>query len=754
MQQQIGIELSVTGQQQVTSTLQQLELTLSQMTSRIHAFTNAWANMAAVTSGGMSIQRIAQQFSGIGREAATAAPEVRKLSEALRSVKPPVGVGALGNVANRQTSGVPAASGASTRTASGGGLGGAFNRFSADSPFSGIGAPMFMLRFMAWHQAFRMGMSGVKDVLLGGARQELTEPLRDLGAIGFNKNQLRTTEGSANQFVRGFWTGGGSKDYLKAAAQAGSAFDVNDPKYFKNSDIGIEQLNRITQQSMVLGAGGQMQADKAAKLLSSAIHSQLTFMPKEEREAYESGEKKVADLGEKTATKMAQIIKLSAIWGTDIANVMSYSMATALQKGWKMDDILAVAGGLVTAGQKGSKIGRGLKHILEAEPGSIANLMIAGGSDDIYAKWNSMKPADQKKLGNALASSVSKKMTSDPVGFFQQLGPVMARAEKRGVNLTSDLGLSKEWIGVLRSMSTEDFAKKWANYKQKMGPDAKWEDIMQYVTATQDDAGWMLIRLDNEWKAFKQGLARIVGGTSSVRGTLEGALDVLGGLTYALNVGDIDEWQLALSNLYLGLWNAFLAGITKPVRSLIEWVGSWDMFGNKDLNLQMPSLQQFGDMVVQLVQNYDQIFAKLMEKVNGVIGAARLIDQGKWGDAQQLLKDTFLGKAEVAAPQSMAPWGAGVRAPQWWINQQNSGQLDSGQGVDQPIESNPALPGGATVSPSSFNPTIQEGETKVNVQIGDRPIKDIVIDVVRQQAMLNGETYGSSSMGGSSWAFA
>jgi len=562
MNQQIGITYAVHGAEQVISTYQQMGQALSSFHMKL-------------TDMGRSLTTFHQRLSMFGRDTPGLKSAVRDLNVMNRELRDTSRVAEKATRELREATIAASRFGKAGRAAMAGG--GVMPVPTGDGPHGGGRAASqaglspfgFMGRYIVGSYAGYGAARMVKDIGFGAARKDIVEPLKDLGAIGFDAGQRKATEVMGQQFLRGVWSAGDIKDYLGAVAEVGSAMNVNDPS-FKGK--GLQELNKMAQYAATMGSVSQMKTPEASKLLMSTVHSQLFQMPDKTRKQYESGEIPMSRLAESTAGKISQIIKESSIWGKDVSLGLQYALPSALAKGWKLDTILAVLGTGKTAGYPGQKLGRGVRAILEGETGKIGALAMAGAEDStLWEKYKGLKGGEQKDLRGKLAVKIGKQIGEDPWSLFAKMGQWLDKAEARGIDPVQTLGLSKEWVGQMRLMSKPGFIEKGRSAEQSLKGTTGMDQARKYQADVQKDPGYMTTRLENSWTAVKQSMAR---GTP-LGGMVEGLLDTLDMITdmnssaskfnyktFATEMKDFGVhgvlfgWAQILSNMTIGMGQA------------------------------------------------------------------------------------------------------------------------------------------------------------------------------------------------------
>jgi hypothetical protein len=353
----------------------------------------------------------------------------------------------------------------------------------------------------------------------------LAKGLRDVGVLGFSVEEIDKLEKRADEFVKKFWVGGNKREYVDAFAEMGSAFDPNDSPYFKSVEQGRKTLQRMTEQAMVMGAATKMSSGKASELLGSVVQSQLAFMKADELEKYKKGIKDIGDLSEQTAAKISETVRVTAIWGTEIAQAFAYELPGAMQKGWSLDSLLAYTGMIKTAGIPASRAGRAMRMFMEKGPEDMAYLWFAGNADEeTAAKFKGLPEKDRKKMAEAFAPTASKLFNADPFGFGRQLGAMLEKAEGRGFQLGKIL--DTDFTQIFRAFLSPEMLSRMEQVAKQI-QDANLKKVESEAMKKAGDPGFFMQRIENAWTSMKDRLSLFADKSEKIPGLIDAVIKPL-----------------------------------------------------------------------------------------------------------------------------------------------------------------------------------------------------------------------------------
>jgi hypothetical protein len=741
--QEIGIVFGVKGDDVVDRTFIRIGESITRLYSQIDTLTTKFTGLMSSADASIGAFRgIAENLNSVGAAARTANSQLSNLNRELAVAQKvsnkisPVGAGGVAPVGAGTTK--PSKTG-SPRTES----------------QMGFGPAGFMARWWLYSSMFQGTGGMLKDVGLGAAREPLVNPLRDMAMIGFDKKQRLQTEIKGQDFLRKVWVAGGIEDYLKAVAEVGSALDVNDPQ-FKGQ--GVEALNRMAQNVMRLAASSQMTPQAASKSLMAATHSQLFQMPEKEQKAYAAGDKSIADLSETTAAKMAKIIKVSSIWGPDLSRFLDYSMPSALSKGWSLDMMLGYAGTMRTAGYPGQKVGRGLRSLLEAETGKMGLLAAAGSeNEDTFNLFKGLKGTEKKKLQEKLVPLINKQLKDDPIGLFEKMGKWIERAEQRGVDLQQSLGFSKEWVGHVRMASKPGTIARWRKSTEESSKATSMGEVQGQIDDAQDEVGTLTTRLDNSWKAFKQATAR-TGAAKNMVSSWTSAMDLM---TNAFNSDEKIGYLDVLKEGGNFLLHGVLGGINDELGKLGVEIGKSlkllpEDFKPPSFEEGLEQLKGIPEKLKSIVDSITEFSSKLGQGIDDVWNRIKSLSPfapGQDPTEKTIRQERELDKMRDTPVPKIEPkdmyQGDNPILQKILPGQQSS--LDDGGGSLQGamVQLASAITGvGGGQGGSALQGAGAEGGggTQVRVFIGERELRDIVIEAIRDHNMLNRNQWGNSSI--------
>lgn len=774
MNQQIGITYGSTGEEKVFSVFRQLDTHLDTLErklgsvektfNRFFGFIGRTANEALGP-----VNNLGRAFGTIRGTAESANKQVGELNANLagisrsrvpRDIFTPLTKGAKAAKSEISALNTSVEGLSRSRAAERPGL------FSARLPGTGRMQPgrealPYLARWFGMYAGGRAGYRSFEDIALGGARKELMEPSKDLAAVGFDALQRKRTEIAGQKFLRNVWAAGNIKDYLGAVAEAGSAIDVNDPRF---GGKGVDVLNKMGQSSAILGAVSQMRTEAASKLLMSTLHAQLFQMPDAQRVKYETGKADWGQFAETTAGKIGEIIKTSMIWGKDVQLGLSYALPSALSKGWSLDTILAMLGTGKTAGYPGQKFGRGLRAILEGETGKIGALSLAGGDEKVWAKYQAMTGSQKKAERGRMSVEIGRRMGTDPWGLFRDMGGWLDTAEKRGIDPQQGLGLSKEWIGQMRLMGKQGFISTAQKAEQQLRERKGLGPSMAALNDIQADSGWLGTRLSNSWTGLKQSLGR----DTPLGGMVDSWAAGMDMLADYNNSGAKFNYRTALRETKDFLVHGLGEGLYQTVKGFQQAIAQ--ELSHTFMPGKVPSLDA-------LRMFPSEIHAKFEGFVSGINGTFSSIDkavQGRleaWKKAfsdvnQWMTPDPWAGKLTPKMDKGTIAPGVGntlpkIETPKNPILQQiMPGRPASWDDDGSGLMVRPAIRGGdAGREPSPVSDSVlanaimalvsflsqdhRRGQQPIHVQIGDRAIRDVVVDTLVERDTVEGAKFSN-----------
>ncbi len=746
MNQNIGIVYSVAGAEKVIQSCEQIGRGLNNFLTQLGRVNRAMARFERTsdtfTTRLSSIRRSLGSFSGtkMRRGFDDTTSSVSRLNATLkRTERLARGVA----VQLRRASAVPPMRGGGVAAAGVMPLGPGVGISRRAQSQWGLSPYGFMGRWWGAYMGAHAGARFARNTMLGGARESMVDPLRDLTNVSLNKQARAYTEKEGFKFLQKYYAGGGIEDYLSAAAEVGSALDVN--------KIGVRALNRLTRTSALLGMGTQMSGEEATKLLMGTVHAQLAQMPKARSEAYLSGKADIGALGEKTAGKLYKIIQVASIWGKDVQNALAYALPTALEKGWKIDDLLGIVGTMKTAGHKAPKIGRFLKAFVEGETGKHAKLAIADDPEK-WARYKSLRGEARQEMLAKETTRMDQWLKRDPWGYFQRVGELAAAAEARGQNLVQQMGLSKQWVGQTRLLTKPSFIERARDQAQQVRGAEGLKELRRNLADVQTDSGYWSRRFGNTWKDIQSGM--------SAKSPIGGILDRnLAAMQMFADWNRGGKWNYAdvLGTGKDFLLHGLIGGISQEAANAYSDVGK--ALGLLDKRAKPVN---FEEQILRLNRIPDRIYGSVREMVNTSTRAAEnavtdalqtvknapyklwgAIKRGAAGMLPQFLdasqvpyrpgRDLVWGNQGPVMPDNVVPIRPDVQnPPQPAVPPEPPSLSDQGANLSEAIM---ALVG-ALGSQNNAAP-------QVKVMIGDREIRDLVVETLADQGTENRAPWGS-----------
>lgn len=757
MNQNIGISYEATGQDKIISAFEQMARGLDSFMTKIERIDSVLNRVGALFDrlagkaqhvdaafGRMAgMERTATTLKGVSRDAAALNAEL----QATNSLTSKMAAGLNAAVGSVQRFGAAMKQAAVGGPGMPGGPGGppvgpgSRGRGDAVTPW-GMGAYGFMGRWWLAYRGTQAARQGFTDIGMAGAREPLLDPMKDLAAVGFTSKQRTQAEILGQQHIAKYPAIGTLPDYLSAMAEAGSATNVNDPKY---RGRGVEQLSRAALAGMKMSAVSQLDPQTGTKLLMSAVHSQLMQMPESQRKVYEG--EKYGELAESTAAKIAKIIKVSQIWGTDVKHGLSYALPSALDKGWSLDTLLGYLGTMRTAGYTGQKAGRGLRAIMEAETGKIANLAIAANQGPSGLGWKDYQAAsstDQKKIHGEVLSRIKQRMQTDPFSLFQDMGKWIDVAESRGIDPVQHLKLSRDWVGQMRLTGKGGFVEEWRKSSDDVRrtrdmrePDAALADIQQ-------DPGYLKTRLGNAWTALEQSFGR----NHALVTMVDSWVSVMNEITEWNNAGGKIELPAALEKLKDFSVHGVIGGLYDTVNNLLSpleravgLLGPNERPATFEETLatvsSLPSkIAEAGKTVGELFGHVERGLSSISNAANGAMNFITGIEQKIDSILPKWVKNQFTPQPKTALPEQVMPNAAlperVMPAPEQ--SARTVPQMDAEFQL-QSYNGGQGLTDAIMQLVSVLGQSEQQPVPQVKVFVGDREIRDIVQEAIADHQM-------------------
>ena len=369
----------------------------------------------------------------------------------------------------------------------------------------------FMLRYRMYSGILDAMVYSLADIGMGRSRSKLADAMGELSAVAFTSGQKKQAEFAANVFSMKLWNVT-TEEYLQAMSATASAFDVN--------AIGFDNIRRMNEAAIRFGKLSKLSAEKSADLMTGIILQLMTRFPEDVAEKLKAGltanvkdygEVNLGGLSEKIAAQAAKAIQISTVWGPGIAGAFKYMLPELLEKGWSIPAALALLGSIKDAGFPAEQIGRATKETFLSAPADFAKTIL-WATDRWETEGEGMTRGQAKALNEEKTRILTKTIQgwlADP-GLFQKnmplLGEALRLAEKKGALPVEDLGLSKYFMSVTRTLTTagamERF-KEQLNLIQK----ADYDEVSQMAVEMLDDAGTAWARISNSFTRFYQTMA-------------------------------------------------------------------------------------------------------------------------------------------------------------------------------------------------------------------------------------------------------
>jgi len=372
-------------------------------------------------------------------------------------------------------------------------------------------APWFLLRYRMWSAGIQAAQYGATDIGLGRSRQKMAHSLGELSPLGFDQNLKKDTEFAAKMFSQKFWTVS-AESYIQAMTQTASAFDV--------SAIGFGNMQKMNEASIKVSMISKMSVEKTAELMTKTMLAFMTKLPEEVSRQLQSGGKAdvkgfgnvdIGGLSQGIAAQIGKTIAVSAIWGPGIQSAFRYILPSVLDRGWSMPASLALVAATSDLGFQPGQSGRGAKDLFEGEGDPFAQMIMKRTGLWRDTKGLNLTP-EQKKLNkdhntqymNAIRSKlVNKYMGDEDIApdFLKAMGGIMKDLEAEGFNIVKEFGVSKNWIPLIRSVTSEGFATRYKEMKDKIANSVD-ADLTKTVLETLLDAGTAYERVSTSLQNF------------------------------------------------------------------------------------------------------------------------------------------------------------------------------------------------------------------------------------------------------------
>ena len=369
----------------------------------------------------------------------------------------------------------------------------------------------FMLRYRLYSSILDAIFYGMVDIGMGRSRSKIADALGELTAVAFTGAQKKQAEFAANVFSMKLWNVT-TEEYLNALSATASAFDVN--------NIGFENMKRMNEAALRFGKLSKLSAEKSADLMTGIILQLMTRLPSDVNERLKSGlranvkdygEVDLGGLSEKIAAQSAKAIQISTVWGPGIAGAFKYMLPELLEKGWSIPAALALLGSIKDAGFPAEQIGRATKETFLSAPADFAKTIL-WATDRWETEGEGMPKGTAKALNEEKTRILTKTVQewfADPELFRRNmplLGEALRLAEKKGALPVEDLGLSKYFMSVTRTLTTAGAMERFREQMQIINR-ANYDEVSYMAAEMLDDAGTAWARISNSFTRFFQAMA-------------------------------------------------------------------------------------------------------------------------------------------------------------------------------------------------------------------------------------------------------
>lgn len=446
----------------------------------------------------------------------------------------------------------------------------------------------FMLRYRMYSGLLDAIVYSLADIGMGRSRAKIADALGELSAVAFTGGQKKQAEFAANVFSMKLWNVT-AEEYLQAMSATASAFDVN--------TIGFENMRRMNEAAMKFGKLSKLSAEKSADLMTGIILQLMTRMPEDVSQKLKSGlsanvkdygEVNLGGLSEKIAAQAAKAIQISTVWGPGIAGAFKYMLPELLEKGWSIPAALALLGSIKDAGFPAEQIGRATKETFLSAPADFAKTIL-WATDRWETEGEGMTKGQAKALNEEKTRILTKTIQgwlSDPALFQRNmplLGEALRLAEKKGALPVEDLGLSKYFMSVTRTLTTAGAMERFREHMIAINR-ADYDEVSAMAVEMLDDAGTAWARISNSFTRFYQTMADTPL-AHSIADPISGSLDFLSAysaLPRMLKTRGLkyDDAVKAFESEYQKTFEAMFGGyLTGELRTAIDkaYGESWDI---------------------------------------------------------------------------------------------------------------------------------------------------------------------------------
>lgn len=353
-----------------------------------------------------------------------------------------------------------------------------------------------------WDAATALGTSA-----MGVSREDLIDPALRLHSIGYktkeDKRKVERSSADFESYIRGDVK---KADLMKVWAEMGSAIPHDDPTAPALTKDTHHSLMKIATAFSRLS---EMTPEAGAKHLESILGAYYFSGDPETKRRMREEPGYMAHFAGTKAGQMYKAIDIFKLQGQDISEFMKYVTPSMLEKGWKFEDILTVAGLSTSTGFKANMAGRGWKTMMDVNADKLGELLLAGSPDaKVAEEYRNSKAGARKRAGFEMYWKHKDIFEKDLFGFIQNyLQPARERAEARQFNMKDFFGSNfspqmKQWVNA----ETMKAAQHATNILQTQSPTGEAGIVDEYKGALDQETGLLSKSLGAEWKRFKDAI--------------------------------------------------------------------------------------------------------------------------------------------------------------------------------------------------------------------------------------------------------
>jgi len=621
-------------------------------------------------------------------------------------------------------------------TAKGGQERGFLKRFMFGGPGSMMGAGFFLVRWIIYHQIFKGLSNLLTEVVLGGAREAVDTALVELSAIGFDKRQKDMAFRAGANFARNFpmFT---TEGYIQAMSQIGSAMGVN--------EVGFGTLQRGTELAFMGGALSKMSPEEFGKLLATTLEATRR---NKEFEGMGSVERM-----ERITAQLIKAIEVSMAWGPDFASAFRHMLPGFQMMGWDLSRSLAFVGSLKTAGFHPGQVGRFGRYLASQGIEPMAKMYIreAGvgmkvqGTPEQKRYAKSYNAALQLAAQKIIAENLKENMDKTVIWYSKAL----KKWRDKGFTY-KQLGEAERWGPMMSKIGEvyEDVARE-TEHKLKI---ANIGEVEQRFQESMEAVGLIKKKIMANMMFFFQSLIDI-----------PRALKV--GEFFSATFGDIADLRFMLQTWRKGEYKGNLAeDIAVGGRVWQEMANRWGVDA-ANLRAEYVRLGMAGEGWKQTFTTF-KIFIDEIDNLFGQRGVSKPLQEayqsivsmnaGTIGEGAKSIAE-FIGmtKREIdAINQDIAkaaqllkgapPATEFYNVPEGYEDPITRGIKELHKGIAQRHRESFLMPGNDITWGSSADIYgTAAPRVNVNVWVGNREIKDLVVETIQEMAETTGQSASS-----------